>query len=94
MSIVTAILVLSQKKANYMLRQTDYRPCLVITCTCTCFAMIQSINIIDQTASVVPYIRDIEKNMFCYLGQNLVIATTVLTNFGKMISYKCNIKHN
>ena len=83
MSIVTPILVLSQKKAKYMLRQTHTMPCLVITCTSSCFAMIQSIIITDQTASKVSYKSDIEKNKFCYLGQNLAVATTVLTNFGK-----------
>ena len=45
-------------------------------------------------ASIVLYKSYIYKNMFCYLGQKLAIATTVLTNFDKTICYNCNMKHN
>ena len=93
-SFVTPILVLSQKKAKYMLRQTHNRPALVITWTCTYFAMIYSITITNQIASIMLYKSDIDKNMFCYLGQNLAIATTVLTNSDKIICYNCYMKHN
>ena len=69
-SFVTPILVLSQKKTKYMLRQTHNRPGLVITCTFTCFVMMYSINITNQMASIGLYTSDIDKNMFYYLGQN------------------------
>ena len=94
MSTLMPIYVLSHKKAKYMLRHTHTRPALVITCTCTCFAMIYSMNITNQTTSIMLCKSDIDKNMFCYLGQNLAIATTALTNYHKKICYNCNMKHN
>ena len=63
-SFVTPILVLSQKKTKYMLRKTHNRPGLVITCTCTYFAMIYSIIITKQMAFIVLYKSYIYKTCF------------------------------